>query len=440
MPTTVDRWMPARAALCAAAFWGLASGAQAQEFFTLKGHGGPVMGIATGTDGTILTASFDNSVGLWRSGRPSWLEGHRAAVNTVADLGGGRIASAGDDFTVRVWDTATGAGRELGRHAGKVVRLAVTPDGRRIASASWDGTARIWDVSGASGPVVIDGHRNSVTDVAFSSDGARLYTASADGTLRLWDAASGAALGQLIAHGFGINTLVVNKDETWLAYGAVDGGTRILKLPGGEELADFTLDRRPILAMAYHAGSQRLAAGDAQGYIMVVDTAAWRIADDFRATLKGPVWALAFAPDGTNIHAGGLDSAMYSWPLDDLDGVRIEDSGQSFLTPPEEMPNGERQFQRKCSICHALGPEGGRRAGPTLHGLFGRPAGTVAGYGYSATLEGSDIVWSDGTIDRLFDLGPDRFIPGSKMPMQRIAAPEDRADLIAFLKAATAPD
>ncbi|SPH24549.1 Cytochrome c2 [Defluviimonas aquaemixtae] len=435
----VERWMPALVALSAVVLSALAGSADAQDFFTLEGHGGPIKDIAVGADGTILTASFDNSVGIWRDGRPIWLEGHDAAVNAVTDLGGGRIATAGDDFTIRVWDAATGGGQVLGRHAGKVGRLAAAPDGARVASASWDGTARIWSVDGTDHPVKIVGHTSSVTDVAFSPDGARIYTSSADGTLRVWDAWTGEALQQLVHHGFGINTLIVSEDEGWIAYGAVDGGTRILSLPEGETLADFTLDRRPILAMAYHAGSHRLAVGDAQGYIMVVDTEERLIAGDFRATLHGPIWALAFSPDGANVHAGGLDNAVYSWPVASPDtGTRMADANLSFLRPPAELPNGERQFLRKCSICHVLGAEGGRRAGPTLHGLFGRPAGSVAGYGYSETLRRSDIVWTDATIDRLFELGPDHFVPGSKMPMQRIARPDDRADLIAFLKEATA--
>ena len=111
-----------------------------------QGHGGPVKGIAAGADGTIVTASFDNSVGVWRDGAPHWLEGHAAAVNAVAYPGDGRIVSAGDDFSVRLWDGD--GGRELGRHAGKVVRLAVSPGGAFVASASWDGTARIWALQG----------------------------------------------------------------------------------------------------------------------------------------------------------------------------------------------------------------------------------------------------------------------------------------------------
>ncbi|WP_299502534.1 c-type cytochrome [uncultured Roseobacter sp.] len=412
----------------------------AQEFFTLKGHGGPVKGISAGEDGTILTASFDNSVGLWRDGAPQWLEGHTAAVNAVAYLGKGRVVSAGDDFTLRLWDAATGDTRVLGNHTAKIIQLALSPDGQRVASASWDRTIKIWSLEEGAAPIEITGHTNIVNDVAFSPDGKRLYSASADGTLRVWDASTGEALRRLVNHGFGINTLVVSADETWIAYGAVDGTTRLASLPEGDPLRDFTADRRPILAMTYHAGAARIAVGDAQGYIMLIDTEDWRISNDFRATLSGPIWALAFAPDGQNIHAGGLDDAMYSWPVKDLGAApQMTNTERSFLKAPEEMTNGERQFQRKCSICHALGPDGQRRAGPTLHGLFGRAAGTVDGYTYSPTLQTSDIVWSDDTIDLLFDLGPDHYVPGSKMPMQRITKPQDRDDLIAFLKQETSP-
>ncbi len=439
-PTRKRKWW-CLAGMAAGLALFLAGQGAAQEFFTLKGHGGPIKGIAAGADGAIVTASFDNSVGLWRGGAPLWLEGHAAAVNAVAYLGQGRVLSAGDDFTVRLWDSAAGTARELGRHEGKVIRLAVSPDGTRAASASWDGTARIWDLAGNAEPLELTGHASNVNDVAFSPDGARLYTASSDGTIRVWDALGGAFQREIVRHGFGVNALALSTDETWLAYGAVDGGTRVVALPDGAVLGDFTLDRRPILALAYHTGIGRIAVGDAHGYIMMIDTADWRIADDFRATLTGPIWALAFSPDGANIHAGGLDFAMYSWPVEGLGAdQQMAEGGQSFLTPPEEMSNGERQFQRKCSICHALGPDGQRRAGPTLHGIFGRPAGSLDGYPYSATLQGSDIVWSDATIDGLFESGPDHYIPGSKMPMQRITQADDRSDLIAFLKRATASE
>ncbi len=412
----------------------------AQDSFILEGHGGPVKGISVRADGAILTASFDNSVGLWQDGVPIWLEGHEAAVNTVAPVAGGRVVSGGDDYSVRLWDPRDGSTRELGRHSAKVIRLAVSPDGLRVASASWDRTVRLWSLEGGA-PVELAGHANTVSDVAFSADGGQVYTASADGTIRLWDGRTGEFLRRLVQHGFGINALLVAPDDSWLAYGAVDGGTRVVALPEATEIGDFTADRRPILAMAYQPDIGRIAVGDAQGYIMMIDSRAWRIAEDFRATASGPVWALAFSPDGRNLHAGGIADAVYSWPTDGLaDATQMTGTERSFLKDPEEMSNGERQFQRKCSICHTLEPDGKRRAGPSLHGLFGRPAGSVAGYAYSPTLAEAQIIWSAQTIDLLFDLGPDHYIPGSKMPMQRITKAQDREDLIGFLQTATVPD
>ncbi|GAB4545210.1 MAG: c-type cytochrome [Ruegeria sp.] len=403
----------------------------AADFYTLKGHGGPIMDIATAPDGRIATASFDNSVGLWSGQQPDWLEGHEAAVNAVV-FNGTAIYSAGDDFTLRRWP----GGQVVGRHKGKVVGLAASKT--LVATASWDGTIGLWPTEGGAAKV-LGPTGSGVNAVAFAPDGRTLYSAGVDGSLRVWDVTTGAETARLVEHGFGINELVLNAPDGWIAYGAVDGVTRILDLTTGAE-RDFTLDRRPILALALSPDRSLLAVGDGEGYIMVIDTQDWRIAQDFRATLRGPVWALAFSPDGENLHAGGLDQAMYSWPVAALGSQeRMASQEPSFLKDPEEMQNGERQFARKCSICHSLTPGDQRRAGPTLHGVFGRRAGTLPGYIYSETLQGSDIVWNEQTINALFDQGPDHYIPGSKMPMQRITQAQDRADLIEFLRSATAP-
>ncbi|WP_224825707.1 c-type cytochrome [Cognatishimia sp. MH4019] len=412
----------------------LPSFGMADGFFTLKGHGGPVMGVAVSPTGQIATASFDNTVGLWDGTTPVWLEGHEAAVKAVRFVDDTRLVSAGDDFRVLLWDD--GVARELGAHQGKVMALAVS--GTRVASASWDGTIGLWSLGGAD-PIFLEGHTAGVNDVAFSADGTLLYSASTDGTLRVWDVATGEAKRLLLRHGFGINQLVLNEAEGWLAYGAVDGVTRVLDLATDAQVADFTLDRRPVLAMAANPEMSRIAVGDGEGFIMVIDSVEWRIARDYRATAQGPVWALSFSADGANIHAGGLDDAMYSWPLETLtEHGQMTTETREFLKDPDEMSNGERQFARKCSICHTLTPGSARRAGPTLYKVFGRPAGTVADYSYSDTLTGSDIIWDEDSINALFDLGPDHYIPGSKMPMQRITAEQDRKDLITYLRGATA--
>ena len=431
---------PVRALLAALLLLGQA--ASAETFRSFEGHGGPVMDVAVRGD-RLLTGSFDYAVGLWpvAGGAPRWLDGHRAAVTDVAWLDDGRALSSGDDFAAILWDLGTGTPiRTFEGHQGKVAAVAPSPDGTTLATASWDGTVRLWDIATGQGTATLDAHDGAVNDVAWARDGQGFWSAGADGTVRAW-AADGTDPRILAEHGFGVNVLA--SGDGWLAYGGVDGGLIVVDPATGDGIADLSGDRRPILALAQSPDGTRLAVGDGEGYIMVVRTADWGVERDFRAAANGPVWALAFTADGTGLVAGGIADEAFLWPIDGgtddaTDAPRMAGDVRAFHTDPDAVPNGERQFLRKCSVCHELGADGARRAGPPLAGLFGREAGTVEGYAYSDALDGSGIVWDETTIDRLFDLGPDHYTPGSKMPMQRIASPEDRADLIDFLRRATA--
>lgn len=411
-----------------------------QEVALLTGHGGPVKGIAVQGE-AVLTASFDYAIGAWTlddiSAEPVWMDGHEAAVNAVVFLPGGRAASAGDDFAVWLWDLVSHEPiAEMTGHRGKILSLAVSPDGNTLASASWDGRIGLWSVADTTLIRWLEVGSN-VNDVVFSGDGQTLYSASFDGTLRSWNVETGDQKGLHARHGFGINRLALNEAEGWLAYGALDGGTRAIRLADDSQLADLTLDRRPILALAANPDGTRLAVGDGEGFIMTIDTTDWSIAHDFKAALRGPVWALAFSADGSRLIAGGIDDAAFVWPAEQDSDHQMATDRRSFLRDPSQMGNGERQFMRKCSICHSLTPDTARKAGPSLHGVFGRRAGTLPGYAYSEAMRGMDIVWTEETIGLLFELGPDNYTPGSKMPMQVIAQEQDRADLLEFLKRTT---
>ena len=84
---------------------------------------------------------------------------------------------------------------------------------------------------------------------------------------------------------------------------------------------------------------------------------------------------------------------------------------------------------RQCMICHSLDKNG---IGPSHHNVFGRAAGSVANYNYSAPLKASNIVWNETTLDQWL-ANPQALVPGTKM-MFSVDNAQDRADVIAFLK------
>jgi len=93
------------------------------------------------------------------------------------------------------------------------------------------------------------------------------------------------------------------------------------------------------------------------------------------------------------------------------------------------------QIYHRCQGCHSIDRN---RIGPMHKGLFGRPAGSVPGFDYSAAMKNSGIVWTAATLD-LFLQGPRQMVPGTKMTFVGLPKAQDRADLIAYLEVATKP-
>lgn len=93
---------------------------------------------------------------------------------------------------------------------------------------------------------------------------------------------------------------------------------------------------------------------------------------------------------------------------------------------------GEKLYVR-CAACHALAYD---RVGPRHCGLFGRKAGSIAGFDYSPAMKKSGIVWTAKTLDR-FLADPPRRVPGTTMTYAGISDPQEREDLIAYLERST---
>jgi cytochrome c len=103
-----------------------------------------------------------------------------------------------------------------------------------------------------------------------------------------------------------------------------------------------------------------------------------------------------------------------------------------------DRDNGQRLAQM-CKACHTFGKGGVNMVGPNLFGFFGRPAGSVAGYAYSAALQEADFVWTPRALDAWLSQ-PARFLPGNRMSFPGVSRAEERTELIAYLLEATSRD
>ena len=97
--------------------------------------------------------------------------------------------------------------------------------------------------------------------------------------------------------------------------------------------------------------------------------------------------------------------------------------------------NGQRLAQM-CKACHTIGKGGVNMVGPNLYGFFGKRAGSVERYAYSAALQEADFVWTPRALDAWL-AQPARFLPGNRMSFPGVSGASDRADVIAYLLEAT---
>lgn len=98
-------------------------------------------------------------------------------------------------------------------------------------------------------------------------------------------------------------------------------------------------------------------------------------------------------------------------------------------------PEAGKKVFAKCKACHQLAA-GKNGVGPSLHGVFGRKAGSVDGFKYSDAMKSKDITWNEETIGA-YIADPKKYIPGNKMVFPGIKKDSERNDLIAYLKEAT---
>jgi len=114
-------------------------------------------------------------------------------------------------------------------------------------------------------------------------------------------------------------------------------------------------------------------------------------------------------------------------------------SAPAFAADSNSSPAGAhgKALYESCAPCHSLAPNV-TGIGPTLYGVFGRKAGTLASFRFSPALKRSDITWDAKTLDSFIE-NPQHAVSGNRMPFSGMKEAADRAALIDYLGVAAAP-
>ena len=107
-----------------------------------------------------------------------------------------------------------------------------------------------------------------------------------------------------------------------------------------------------------------------------------------------------------------------------------QEPGFGFSYLEAERASGQRLFNNHCASCHASKKQ---VFGPSLNGVVGRAAGSVAGFPYSDALKKSGIIWTEDNLLKWL-AGPAAMVPNALMPHVTLGDPAERVYVVEYLK------
>lgn len=331
-----------------------------ESLLTTHQGGGGVVAVSA-TSSLVATSSAAGVIHLWdRTSRTQvgQLLGHSGPIRALdfAD-GTNRLASAGGDGTVRIWDPERRTLIATTIAGADVASLALSPDGGMVAVGSRDGTIRLWNSLDGRLDVALHGHGGATTAIDFvdskTAGEHRLISASSSGQLRIWlhqaerggartisqageygpalalgrgeiavsdgeravlrfDSESGAALPPLVGHASQVHQIAYSADGSLMATAAVDGDARLWRRDTAEPLMALTGHEGGIEDLAFSPDGTVLLTAGVDGSIRIWQAQSGEQQLMLRAH-KGPVGAVAFDQSGENMVSAGWDGKIQLW-------------------------------------------------------------------------------------------------------------------------------
>ncbi|MBA4017942.1 MAG: hypothetical protein C0483_12275 [Pirellula sp.] len=298
--------------------WYFLHGLCHRSLSTRIGHLHGAYQVAWSPDGARLaSAGWDQTICIWNVAdkrSPLRLLGHGSEVLSVSWSPDGRhLASAGRDQTVRIWDADIGTELfSFHDHTANVCAVAWSPDGNTIASGDRDGKILIWKASNGESRKVLRGHSDAVIGLAWRPDSRRLASASRDAKIRIWDVVSGETAHKLVGHNNWVNHVAWNLDGTRLASVSNDQTLRIWDPEDGRELRVVRGHTQGVTSVVWNPDGTRLASGSDDQTVKVWQAESGTAIFSLRGH-TAQITTVAWSPRGDLIASSGYDNTVRFW-------------------------------------------------------------------------------------------------------------------------------
>jgi WD40 repeat protein len=300
---------------------------------TLIGLDGPGNSIAAAgellvvgcEEGTIQVWNKDVWMGV-RNGRkaPLALQGHQGPVLALA-LRESKLASAGVDGKVILWDLSAGTKRQTLTPGGPPRCLALSPDDNVLAIGGEKNHIELWNLASGKPLGPLEGHTDWINCLTFNVDGKLLASGSHDGTVRVWDVPSRKQILSVTATPAPpanspsppinrVLAIALNPDSKQIALGGTDGLIHFANLADGKLIRALAGHTSSITGLAYHSDGKILASASKDRTVRLWDSTNGQTMKNLEGHTAW-VQGVTFLDQGRRLASVSADRTVKVWDL-----------------------------------------------------------------------------------------------------------------------------